>query len=186
MAWSCSSAATVVRACCAGKRKESETTVSAGLQPGIYTPVRDADTITQMHRARETLKEKPTFPHTQRHIDKSLQTLTNCHLSIVFTKDADTHSYALIHTRHPKPETFFPAKFADTKTSPGRIDMNPGKVIHPQGDNIVRPAPISHQQVKNLKSGSDIPDGFGESINVVGCRAAFVSLLWNFKPLLLQ
>lgn len=65
--------------------------------------------------------------------------------------------------------------------------MNPGKTRHPQGHNIVRPAsPIPHHQVKNLKSGSDIPEGFGESICVISGRAAFVSLLWNFEPLLLQ
>lgn len=53
--------------------------MSAGLQPGTYTPVRDADT-------------------------KNGQT--------------DTH---------------IPAKVANSDPAPGRIGINPGEVIHPEG-----------------------------------------------------
>lgn len=53
MAWSCSSAATVAKAWPADQRKESGTTVSAGQQPGTYTPVRDADTNAWTHTQRQ-------------------------------------------------------------------------------------------------------------------------------------
>lgn len=148
--------------------------MSAGLQPGTYTPVRDADTNAWTHT--ETERHTHTRArHTPSKPTNQSQTLTNN------TQDADTHSDTQ-HLRH----SFLPKLL--TQTAPGRIDMIPGKVIHPEGCNRARRTdPIPHREMRSRKLGSDISEVLGRSIHVVGNgRAVLFLFLWNFKPQLLQ
>lgn len=85
MAWSFSSAAIVEMAWPADQKKESETTVSAGPQPGTYTPVRDADTKcmnihTHSHKT-----------HTQQ-TNKSVTDTDKTLFSFAYTWDADRYT----------------------------------------------------------------------------------------------
>lgn len=95
-AWSFSSAATVEKAWPADQRGASVTTVSAGLQPGTYTPVRDVDTdrnrTTCSHNTRHTHKHTRLTKQTGH---KHWQTL----FSLWYTRDADTHTQAP-NTKH--------------------------------------------------------------------------------------
>lgn len=93
--WSFSSAATVVTAWPVDQTKRTEITLSAGLQPGTYIPVRDADINTWSHTytRTHTLSKAPKICH--RHWR-----------TLAYTGDADTHTQTT-------PKTFFPAKVAD-------------------------------------------------------------------------
>lgn len=179
--WSCSSAATVVTAWPADQRKESKTTVSAGLQPGTYTPVRDADTNAWTHTATEIYTHVHTHPANRQISHRHWQPL----FSLAYTWDADTQTLTHRDTQYLR-HSFLPKLL--TQTAPGRIDMIPGKVIHPEGCNSARRTdPIPHQQTRSRKFGSDISEVLGRSIHVVGNgRAVLFLFLWNFKPQLLQ
>lgn len=180
MAWSSFSAVTVATVWPADQRKESETTASAGQQPATYTPVRNADTNVW------TRSETDIHSHTQTHKTHTQQTNksvtdTDKHFSALHAPEMHTYTDTE-YLRH----SFLPKLL--TQTASGRIDMIPGKVIHPEGCNSARRNdPIPHEQMRSRKLGSDISEVFGRSIHVVGNgRAVLFLFLWNFKPQLLQ
>lgn len=172
MAWSFSSAAIVETAWPADQKKESETTVSAGLRPGTYTPVRNADTKCMDIHTHTHTPSKPT---------NQSQTLTNPVQPCIHLRCWQTH----IDTQHQR-HSFLPKLL--TQTAPGRIDVIPGKTIHPEGCSIVsRTDPILHQQMRNRKFRKWHFKSLGKiDLCCRNGRAVLFLFLWNLKPQLLQ
>lgn len=163
---------------CRPEKGERDHSVSRTAARNLHTCQR------RWHKRRHTHRKIHIHTHKTHTPSKAThQWDTEKHFSTLHTPEMLTHRH-----RHLTPKTFFPAKAADSNTAPGRIDMTPGKVIHPEGCNSARRTdPIPHQQMRNRKLGSDISEVFGTSIHVVGNgRTVLFLFLWNFEPQLLQ
>lgn len=126
---------------CRPEKGERDHSVSRTAARNLHTCQR------RWHKCMDTQRQKHT--HTQdthpANPTNQSQTLTNTFQPCIYLRCWQTH----IDTQHQR-HSLLPKLL--TQTAPGRIDLIPGKVIHPEGCNIVRwTDPIPHQQMRGRK-----------------------------------